>query len=430
MLGFEALGMALRSLWNRKMRSILTILGVVIGIGSVIAVVSLGAAFEESITSQFDEIDDRSIFVTCGATGVQNGPPDCGQFGLVFTEVDRQGLLALDGVERVIASGATPITNLRYEARDVQFQTLYATTEDADEVRLVNSDPDKYLVGGPFEDGSEQMVVGYAIAQQLSGVDDGDPTLAVGDDVVVTLIDGSKKTVSVAGVLAKDESLFGEFNGQVFVPLDPFYTITRDSPSTRDSVRVFGGFTVIGASNADITDVQDRVAAYMENRSDAGTLLAELEDLEVFVATASDIQDQIGTAFDQVTIFIAAIAATSLVVGGIMIGTIMLITVTERTKEIGVMKAIGGLNRDILWMFLLEAAIIGLVGSLIGIGLGIAGGATLIGTLFGGEGVSFVMPWDWIAISVAVGVLTGVVAGFLPARRATKIQPVEALSYE
>lgn len=430
MLGFEALRMALRSLWNRKMRSVLTILGVVIGIGSVIAVVSLGAAFEESITSQFDEVDNRSIFVTAGADGVQNGPPDAGQFGLVFTEVDRQVLLDIDGVDRVIASGESAVTNLRYDDEDLQFRTLTATTQDADEVR-VNPDGDNYLVGGPFTDGASEMVLGYAIAQQLSGVTGNtDPTIAVGDTVTITRPDASTQDVTVAGILAKEESLFGSLNGQVFVPLDPFYTDSRASPSTGDNVRVYLGFTVVAQSAAAASDVKEAVEDYMLEDSDAFALLEDVEGLTVFVATASDIQDEIGTAFDQVTIFIAGIAGVSLLVGGVMIGTIMLITVTERTKEIGVMKAIGGLNRDILWMFLLEAAIIGLVGSLIGILLGIGGGAALINGLFSGEDVRFVMPWDWVGISVAVGVLTGVLAGFLPARRATKIQPVEALSYE
>ena len=427
MLGLEALRMSSRSLWNHKMRSVLTIMGVVIGVGSVIAVVSLGAAFEESITSQFDEIDDRSIFVTAGAEGPQQGPPDAGQFGLVFTEVDRQELLDIDGVERVIATGQTAVTNLEHGGRDLQFRTLTATTQDADEVR----DAEAYHVGGAFDDGSLEAVLGWTIAQQLSGVQgDVEPALGVGDTVTITFPDSNTTDVTVAGILAKQDNLFGSNNGQVFVPLDPFYTVQRESPSTGETTRVFDGFTVIAASGSDIGEVRDAVKTYMEDDSDAATLLEDIDGFTVFVATASDITDQIGTAFDQVTLFIAAIAATSLLVGGIMIGTIMLISVTERTKEIGVMKAIGGLNRDILGMFLLEAAIIGFVGSLIGILIGLGGGLALVEGLFGGEEVSFVVPWDWVGISVAVGVLTGVVAGFFPARRATKIQPVEALSYE
>ncbi len=135
MLGWEAFRMAGRSLRNHPGRSILTILGVVIGIGSVIAIVSLGAAFEKSITDQFDAIDDRSIFVTCGQTGPQNGPPDCGQSTFIFTDVDREGLAALDGVERVIASGEVVVSSIGYDGQDRAWESVEATTSDADEIR-------------------------------------------------------------------------------------------------------------------------------------------------------------------------------------------------------------------------------------------------------------------------------------------------------
>ena len=187
---------------------------------------------------------------------------------------------------------------------------------------------------------------------------------------------------------------------------------------------------IIAEADASATKVQDAVEAYMQDQSDAIRFIAGVEGIDLFVATASDIQAQIGQAFDQVTLFIAAIAGVSLVVGGVMIGTIMLISVTERTKEIGVMKAIGGRDRDILWLFLLEAAIIGVIGSIIGIAIGLGGGAALLGVIPGLDGVSFVFPWDWVGYSILVGIGTGILAGFFPARRATKVQPVEALSYE
>ncbi len=427
MRGGEAWRMAATSLWNRKLRSLLTILGVVIGVGSVIAVVSLGAAFEESITSQFDDIDDRSIFVTASQEDVAQGPPDAGQFGLVFTEVDRQNLLALQGVERVVASGEVVVTGLGAGTLERPFRTLSATTADADEVRHREG----YLSGGPFSDGEEHIVLGYSVAQALSGVSGSrEPTLQAGDNVTIRYPDGTHQNVTISGVLAKEDSLFGSLNAQAFVPIDPFYTTALRSPSTGDVVRVFNGFTVVAERGSNVNGVRDEVRAYMDDASDAQALLEDLEGLVILVATASDITDQISGAFDQVTIFIAAIAATSLAVGGIMIGTIMLISVTERTREIGVMKAIGGTERNILWLFLLEAGLIGLIGSIVGLALGLGGGYALVEGLFGSEDVSFLVPWDWVAISMLFGIATGIIAGWLPARRATKVNPVEALSYE
>ncbi len=422
----ESTRMALQNLWGHKLRSLLTIIGVLIGIGSIIAIVSLSAAFEYSITSQFDEIDDRSIFVTAASAANQNGPPDAGQFGTVFTETDRQALADIDGVERVIASGNVAVTTLRTDARALPFQQLTATNSDADDVRHA----ELYHTGGPFTDGAPEIVLGWNLALAL-GADPPtatEPSLAVGDGIVVTFPDNSTRDVTVAGILVFQESLFGTGNGAAHVPLDPFYMTFRDSPSSGSSDRVFDGFTVIAKKGVDINDVRDAVNDYMQDSSDATTLLTDL-DVLILVATASDITQQIGVAFDQVTIFVAGIAGVSLLVGGIMIATIQLISVTERTKEIGLMKAIGALDRDVLRLFLVESMIIGFVGSIAGIAVGLGAGAAMVAAFFGNES-TFIVPYGWIGIAVGVGILTGIVAGYLPARRATKIQPVEALNYE
>lgn len=429
MMFLEPLKMALRALWSHKMRSILTILGVVIGVASVLTVTSLGAAFEESITSQFDSVDDRSIFVSCGATGVQNGPPDCGQSSFIFTEVDRTSLAGLAGVERVTATGEVTITSITYASKQAPYETLTATTSDADEIRNL----DDYLVGGPFADDEPEIVLGYFAAKTLSGAKSGEePTVPVGASVVIQMADGTEVDATVAGVLAEQNSLFGSNNGAIFGSIEEFYTRSIKSPSTGQTTSVFSGFLAVAEESADINEVRDAIKDYMRASSDAAAFIADQDDLAVLVATAGDIQDDIGTAFDQITVFIAGIAGVSLLVGGIMIGTIMLISVTERTKEIGMMKAIGATNGGILWMFLLEAAIIGLIGSIVGIALGMAAGATLVAVLFGGDGedIGFVVPWNWVWISVVVGVGVGIVAGLLPARRAVAIEPVAALNYE
>lgn len=422
----EAGRMALRNLWSHKLRSLLTVVGVLIGIGSVIAVVSLSAAFEASITAQFSAIDDRSIFVVPSAGEPGGGPPDAGQYGTVITEVDRRSLADLPGVERVVASGPVPVTSLATDGRTLPFRSLTATASDSDDLR----DPDLYHAGGPFEDGAEQVVLGWSLALALGGdeADAEEPSLDVGDTVRVRLADGGLRNTTVAGVLAFQETLFGSQNGAAFVPLDPFYQTRAESPGTGETVRVYGSLTVVAAQGADIRAVRDAVDAYMERDSDAAALLEGL-DVSITVATASDITDQIGAAFDQVTVFIAAIAGVSLLVGGIMIATIQLISVTERTKEIGLMKAIGALDRDVLRLFLVEAALIGLAGSLVGIAVGLGAGAAMVRGFFEDD-VAFVVPYRWIAVAVGVGVLTGLVAGYLPARRATRIQPVEALNYE
>lgn len=427
----EGLRMAMGNLWSHRMRSLLTILGVVIGVGSVLAVVTLGASFEESIVGQFDSVDQQTVYVYSSVTPLGGGPPDCQQFCNIFTDVDRAALAALDGVERVTVSVDIPSTSLSWNGTDLTYERLTATVPESDEVRVA----DDYASGGAFTLGERQVVLGSTIAQllALSGKPDGTKLEEVaqvqaGDAIAIRFPDGRQVDATVAGVLKEDMTFFGDRNGRVYVPVDPFYNTTRPSPTTGEESRVYAGFTVIAGSVRDVEDVRDAADAYIQDESDARTL--KIDGQELAVDTASDIQGQISAVFSQVTLFIGAIGGVSLLVGAIGIANIMLVSVTERTREIGVMKAIGAKDREILTLFLLEAVLIGVVGSLFGIALGFAGGAGVVKGVFAAEDVPLVIPYEWLGYAVAVGMGVGVVAGFLPARRATKIQPIQALSYE
>lgn len=421
----EALKMAIASLWRNKGRSALTILGVVIGVSSVLAVTSLGSALEASLDSSLNSEEDRSVYVTAN-TGSAAGPggPNAGQFGLIFTEVDRQALLDLPNVETVVAGGEVAVTSLQFGTKEaIPWRTISATISDDPNIKA----DDLYDDGEVFQDGRKDVVLGALLAEKLGGPD-------AGDEITMVLGDGDELIVTVAGILLEQEDIFfdlgGNVNNGIYVPIDPFYSASIKSPSTEKSVLVYTGFTVIADDIREVQSVKAAVREYLDEDSDANELLQE--DVEILVADAGDIQEEISGALAQVTAFIAAIAAVSLLVGGIMIGTIMLITVTERTKEIGMMKAIGAYNSEILRLFLLEAVVIGFVGSLVGIIFGIVLGYLLVTSLFAGDGsdIQFAVPWAWIGYSVIVGVATGAIAGYFPARRATKIEPVEALSYE
>lgn len=423
----EALRMANRSLWNNKVRSGLTILGVVVGIAVVVAITSLAASFEDAIVSEFDDIDDNTIFVTASITDTQQGPPDAGGLGTVFTEHDQRELEDLDGVDTVVPSGTILVASLSYEGRTIPQGIIQAVSSEEPAIH----DDDLYEDGEVFDDGEEGLVIGWTVALRLGGQDsDEEPDLRAGDDVTISYLDGSEQTVPIIGILAQSDSLVFQRDGSVFAPIDPFYTKTIQSPATGDNERVFDGFTVLASGSADIEELKDDIIAYIEDDSDAAALTQDIDDIEFLVATAADIQEGISQAFGQVTIFFGAIAGVSLFVAAIMIGTIMLISVTERTKEIGVMKAIGGRNRDILTMFLIEAAIIGVIGSIIGVAVGALGGFALVEGLLADQDISYFVAVEWLWGGVLLGLAIGLIAGFAPARRATKIQPVEALSYE
>ncbi|MEA3190023.1 MAG: putative transport system permease protein [Thermoplasmata archaeon] len=412
----ETLRMAASNLWGHKVRSILTILGVIIGIGSVLGVVVIGASFEETIVSQFDSVDQKSIFVTSTLTPVDQGPPDCMTACNIFTQVDIDRIAALDGVERVLVSAELPASSLAWNGKELTFERLTATTPDADELR----EPSGYAAGKAFESGKPQLVLGAGVAQLL-----GNGSVQAGDAITVRFQDGRTQAATVAGVLTRDESLFGDRNGRVFVPVDPFYATTRASPSTGATVRVFSALNVVAADVRKVDEVRDRVTAFVEHGSDANRLRQDGQSM--LVATADDIQASISRTFGQVTLFVGAIGGVSLVVGAIGIANIMLVSVTERTREIGVLKAIGAKNGQVLRLFLVESMLIGILGSVLAIGLGLGLGMGIVRGLFG---IPPVIPYEWVGICLAIGLFVGAAAGFLPARRATRIQPIQALAYE
>ena len=214
----------------------------------------------------------------------------------------------------------------------------------------------------------------------------------------------------------------------IFAPVGRYYRFPpQPSPVTGQPTQMYDGFSVVAATPADLAKARTEVATYLQSPdSDTYNLLAN--GTEVYVATGSTIVDAIGGVFDDITLLISAIAVVSLVVSAIGIANIMLVAVAERTREIGVLKALGAKDREVLLLFLLEAALVGLVGAAIGVGLGLAAGAIIVKLLF--AKFSIVLPYRWIGIALGVGLLTGVLAGLLPARRATRIQPVRALAYE
>ncbi len=417
MIGPQAVAMAARSLWGHKVRSLLTILGVVIGIGSVVTVVTLGESFEGFVVGQFDSVDDRSVFVTSGVPNPQ-GPPAPAPYGTIFTERDRTRIAALPHVLHVDARGAVALAALEKDDRAVPFRLATATSADAQPLR----DPEAYAAGGPFRDGAREAVLGAAVVAAF-----GNGTLAVGDRLDLVQPDGSRVAVRVAGFLKPQDGLLPGSDGNVFVPLDPFYDVRIRSPSNGRRVVVYDALTAVADDPRHLDEVRSDVRSYMEEESDAIGL--RTGDLEIFVATAGDITDAIGDTFDRITLVFAIIAVVSLVVGAIGIANIMLVAVAERTREIGIMKAIGALDRQVLGFFLMEAALVGALGSVLGAALGLAGGTALVRLFFGAD-VPVRVPYGWVVGAVVVGLVVGVLSGLLPAQRATRIQPVEALAYE
>ncbi|HUR25515.1 MAG TPA: ABC transporter permease, partial [Candidatus Thermoplasmatota archaeon] len=354
----ESLRMAASSLWQHKLRSTLTVLGVIIGITSVLAVVTIGKSFEQSIVSGFNTVDDRTIFVTCNleSNEVGGGPPDCRGLGRIFSERDRQVILALPSVAAVNPEGRLPIDHLTYGNRSVPFRSIAAAESDA---KAISSLAGGFLQGRVFGPDAAEVVVSNDVAILLG---EGDPHVA-GTNLTIHFLDQTNETVTITGVLKKETNEFVQFtSGTIYAPVQRYYRFpAQESPVTGEPVQVYDGFSVVADDPRNLDSVKLAVTEYLESgSSDASHLL--VQGTVFYIASGSNIVDAIGTVFDQITLFISAIAVVSLVVGAIGIANIMLVSVTERTREIGTRMAVGAHGRDILTQFLIEAMTLSVVG--------------------------------------------------------------------
>ncbi len=407
----EAGRMALRAIRSHRLRSALTVVGVVIGIASVVTFATFGASVEADVVGGLagTGVNDLYVFASSGdGEGFQPAIQP------LFTARDVAEIGEIDGVRSVVPQGFVAVRSVGHGNDSIARQQVTATVPGNFPNRSVQS-------GRPFEQGAAEAVVDEEAATAFR------ENLTVGDELRVDLATGATRNVTVVGVVNGTESElptggFGQ-GGRIYVPTDPFYDTVVESPAVGESQRAYPQLTVVtdpGRTRAVETDVE----AYLANDSDARLLKSD--DLSLVARTSGDFVDQIGEVIDQITRFVTAIAVLALVVAAIGIANVMLVSVTERTREIGIMKSMGARNRDVMQLFLLEATALGTAGALVGIPLGIAVG--WLGTRY--ADVAFALAPEWMGIAVAVGVLSGVVSGLYPAWRAARVDPIDALRHE
>jgi len=401
----ESVRISWRAITGHKLRSSLTTLGIVIGVGSVIVFMVLGGGFEQNIINDIDDEDDPGMRVSTQQSagfGVQfiDSP--------IYTESDVEALESIDGVDFVAPEANLPAVQLIH---DGERRTGGFLTQALSEDRLDSGD---IVAGEPFS-GGDEIVLTESATEIVEG------GLAVGDELSLTYEDGTTDTFTVSGIT--DQEPVGSRLPGVYVSLDAHYETTIETPDG-DTERAYSSLIIAAESPGAVEDVKKEAVTYFEEESDAGQLKGE--EQEIAVQTVDDAIEQVTDIVDQLTVFIGGIAAISLVVGSIGIANIMIVSVTERTREIGVMKAVGARKRDVIQLFLVESVILGAIGALLGV---------LVGLGFGYLGVSvigwpMVLPTDWILIAVFIGVTVGVLSGLYPAWSGAKVDPIEALRHE
>ncbi|WP_322798220.1 ABC transporter permease [Thermoflexus sp.] len=409
----EAFRTALSSLAANKMRSALTMLGVIIGVASVIALMSIGRGTQVAIRSQIERIGTNLIFVTPGAVRV-GGVAQAPGSSSTLTYEDAQALKDLPGVAAVAPIFQTG-AQIVYQRNNLRIQ-VYGVTPEFFTVRNLQMASGDSLSQAQVETGMAVTVLGANVAAQL--FPEGDP---VGQFVRLNNI-----PFRVVGVLAPVGGTgFGSLDNQVFVPLSAATQRLARGGQFRGS-EVVSQIMVQADRAAQISTVMETIRAALRERH----RLLDGDDDDFNLISQQDLIQTSTQITGTLTLFLGAIAAISLIVGGIGIMNIMLVSVTERTREIGLRKAVGARRWDILMQFLSEAVTLSGLGGLIGVGIGIGASRLISGISVGTGTLRPVVQGDVIALALLFAVAVGVFFGIYPAIRAAALNPIEALRYE
>lgn len=400
----ESFLMAWASLIANKMRSILTMLGIIIGVAAVIALVSIGNGVKQDIQNSISSLGSNLLMVMPGAPRTPGVRPSAGSMKSLKVS-DYEAISKLDGVK-----AASPMTNGSYV---VIYQNKNWTTSVSGvsynylDVNNWSMKSGRFLSEKNVQNRERVAVVGKTVVKNLFG--DEDP---VGAEIRVKNI-----PFRIIGVLnSKGSGAMGnDQDDMVIIP----YTTAMERVEGVDYLRMI---YVVGKDENGI----DRLQSDIENllRVRHGIKDTNLDDFNI--QNMNSIMETMEETTGTLTLFLGAVAAISLVVGGIGIMNIMLVSVTERTREIGVRKALGATYSVIVTQFLIEAVVISLMGGIIGIVLGI-GSSKLIGLA---SGMSTVISIPTIVMSFAFSMAIGLIFGIYPARKAAKLNPIDALHYE
>jgi putative ABC transport system permease protein len=397
---------AWEALQANKVRSVLTMLGVIIGVLAVIVMIGMGQASQNYITQQVQGMGATALIVTPGNPKTpQFGPP--GLFSAPTLTLDDADALAVQpGVQAMSAQAFTQVI-FKYGPQQLPGMVI-GTMAAAQEVRDLKLAQGRFLTDQEGRNGSRVMVIGPKLLQELTK--DANPNL---DNLRVKI---ENQNYRIIGVLkAQGGGLFGNTDDQAFIPIGAF------QQNLKDGKRINSIFLRVDSPKV-LTATRLRLADLLRIRHK----IRNDEEDDFTVQTQEELLSTVKTITQVFTALLAAIASISLLVGGIGIMNIMLVSVTERTQEIGIRKAVGAKRRDILGQFLVEAATLSVLGGTIGMGLGIA--ITVAATRAMG------LPYVFSAAAVIGAFLfsagVGVVFGIYPANRASKLDPVDAMRFE
>ena len=403
---YEYIKMAVHNIMANKGRSFLTMLGIIIGIASVIAIVSVGEGTKNQMNSEIDDIGGGQIAISVSDEAQTDEE--------WITADDVEAIRAVDGIEGVNVSDS-----FSGETTTGKGNFSLMLTGEGPDAKLLNNATMKhgvYFGENEVQEAKNVCVLSDADAKRLFGTDD-----VVGMTVDVNCY-GLTKSLRICGVTTQKEN--GTFVSYTYegmpININVPYTTMNEFTGVSD---YFFSVTMQTDKSLNSQDVADKVVKLMEKRHQcAGKDYFQVQSFQ-------DIMSSMNQMLDMVTAFISFVAGISLLVGGIGVMNIMLVSVTERTREIGIRKSLGAKTSSIMMQFLAEAAILTVIGGVIGIVLGVIGGYVICSIISSSMGMSITpgISLSTIMAATLFSCAVGVFFGIYPAKKAAKLSPIEAL---
>ncbi len=401
---------AFKGLAAHKTRSFLTMLGIIIGIASVIMMMSLGKGAEGLILGQISSLGPDALFIRPGGGDASGGPPNLAQ----MTALKYSDYIAVAKLPSVrLASPILMISaTVSYQGQNSSPQ-ITGTSPEYQDLNNLEVSSGRFFDQSDMDGATQVVVLGSKVADDLFE----------GDEPIGKTVRINRKNFTVIGVLPERGSqFFQDLDNAAYVPI----TAAQHELKGVDYINYM---SAAAKENVDFT-IED-IRFLLRDRHKIDNPKEDTKKDDFLVLSQVQAAATFGAVSTALTIFLTAIASISLVVGGIGIMNIMLVSVTERTREIGLRKAVGARRGDILLQFLLEATMLTMLGGLIGVTIGATFSflASKIIANFSSDW-SFSVPLNGIIISFGVATLVGLVFGLYPAQKASKLDPIEALRYE